>query len=135
MPFSSLAFIDGVGGPEMVLIFLLILLLFGGKKLPDFARGLGKSMREFKRAAAGVEDEIKRAIDSAPSSEPPPTKPAPRIEAAKPPVAPVAPIETYEDYPVEEQGGEPVAEKPAEPPEAKPKDKDKYPEDPKDFLS
>lgn len=60
---ASLAFIDGVGTPEMMLIFVIVLVLFGGKKLPEFARGLGKTMREFKKAAAGVEDEFKRALE------------------------------------------------------------------------
>jgi sec-independent protein translocase protein TatA len=57
------AFIDGVGAPEMVLIFVLVLVLFGGQKLPEFARGLGKTLRELKKAAAGVEDEFKRALE------------------------------------------------------------------------
>lgn len=61
--FAPLAFIDGLGGPEMMLVFVLVLLLFGGQKLPEFARGLGKTMREFKKAAAGVEDEFKRALE------------------------------------------------------------------------
>jgi sec-independent protein translocase protein TatA len=60
---ASLAFIDGLGGPEMVLIFVIVLVLFGGQKLPEFARGMGKSIREFKKAAAGVEEEFKRALD------------------------------------------------------------------------
>lgn len=63
MVFASLAFIDGVGAPEMMLIFVIILVLFGGEKLPQFARGLGKSIREFKKAAAGVEEEFKRALE------------------------------------------------------------------------
>jgi TatA/E family protein of Tat protein translocase len=60
---APLAFIDGLGGPEMMLVFVIVLLLFGGQKLPEFARGLGKTMREFKKAAAGVEDEFKRALE------------------------------------------------------------------------
>jgi TatA/E family protein of Tat protein translocase len=60
---TTLAFIDGLGAPEMVLIFVVVLVLFGGQKLPEFARGLGKSIREFKKAAAGVEEEFKRALD------------------------------------------------------------------------
>lgn len=59
----TLAFIDGLGGMEMLLIFGIVLLLFGGDKLPEFARGLGKTMREFKKAAAGVEEEFKRAME------------------------------------------------------------------------
>ena len=49
-----LAFIEGLGGMEMLLIFVIVLMLFGGDKLPEFARGLGKTMREFKKAASGV---------------------------------------------------------------------------------
>ncbi len=43
-----------IGTPEMIMIGLAILLLFGGKKLPELARGLGKGMKEFKKA---VDDE------------------------------------------------------------------------------
>jgi TatA/E family protein of Tat protein translocase len=66
----ALAFIDGLGGGEMLLIFFVILLLFGGQRLPDFARGLGKSIREFKKATSGVEEQIKRALDEPPRSAP-----------------------------------------------------------------
>lgn len=58
------------------MIFVLSLMLFGGKKLPELARGFGKAMREFKRAASGVEDEIRRAMDvDAPASPPRPRQP------------------------------------------------------------
>jgi sec-independent protein translocase protein TatA len=58
-----LAFIDGVGGPEMLLILVIVLLLFGGDKLPEFARGMGKTVRELKKAASGVEEEFRRAME------------------------------------------------------------------------
>jgi sec-independent protein translocase protein TatA len=75
---SPLAFIDGIGGPEMGLIIIVVLVLFGGKKLPEFARGLGKSIREFKKAATGVEQEFKRALDEDEQNKytPPPSLPA-----------------------------------------------------------
>jgi sec-independent protein translocase protein TatA len=63
MPFNILAF--PLGGPEMILIFLVILLLFGAKKLPQLARGVGKSMGEFKKAKDEFESEIKSAVDEA----------------------------------------------------------------------
>ena len=53
----------GIGGQEMFLIFLAILLLFGAKKLPEFARGLGRSMGEFKKARQEFEHEISKAVD------------------------------------------------------------------------
>jgi len=49
----------------MILIFLLVLLLFGAKKLPQLARGVGKSMGEFRKAKDEFESEIKNAADDA----------------------------------------------------------------------
>jgi sec-independent protein translocase protein TatA len=49
------------GGWEMVVIALVILLMFGAKKLPELARGLGQGIREFKGAVDGVKDELKDA--------------------------------------------------------------------------
>lgn len=46
--------------PEMIMIFVVILLLFGAKKLPELARGIGKSMGEFKKARDDFEREITR---------------------------------------------------------------------------
>ena len=54
----TFGFIEGLGAPEVMLIFVIILVLFGGEKLPGLARGLGKSIREFKKAAADVEEEF-----------------------------------------------------------------------------
>ncbi len=65
MPFfAPLAFLDSIGAPELLLVFVLALVLFGGKGLPNVARGLGRAVREFKRATSGVEDEIKRAMET-----------------------------------------------------------------------
>jgi len=50
-----------IGMPEMIMIFVVILLLFGAKKLPELARGIGKSMGEFKKARDDFEKEITRA--------------------------------------------------------------------------
>ncbi|MFT5904832.1 MAG: sec-independent protein translocase protein TatA [Cryomorphaceae bacterium] len=56
---QTLAF--AFGGQEMILVFLIVLLLFGAKKLPQLARGIGKSTGEFKRARDEFEREITRA--------------------------------------------------------------------------
>jgi sec-independent protein translocase protein TatA len=53
-----------MGGGEIALIMIAILLLFGGKKLPELARGLGKGIREFKDASEGVKREIHRNINA-----------------------------------------------------------------------
>ncbi len=45
-----------IGGQELIIIFLIILLLFGAKKLPELAQGLGKGIREFKKAAREIDD-------------------------------------------------------------------------------
>ena len=52
------------GGWEIVVIALVILLMFGAKKLPELARGLGQGIREFKGAVDGVKDELKDAEES-----------------------------------------------------------------------
>jgi sec-independent protein translocase protein TatA len=52
-------------GPEMIVIFFAILLLFGGKKIPELMRGLGKGIREFNNARASIETEIKEGISEA----------------------------------------------------------------------
>ncbi|MFQ6091812.1 MAG: twin-arginine translocase TatA/TatE family subunit [bacterium] len=48
-----------IGPGELLIVLLVILLLFGAKRLPELARGLGKGIREFRRATSGIEDEIK----------------------------------------------------------------------------
>ena len=50
------------GGGEWILILLAILLLFGGKKIPELMRGIGKGIREFNSAKASIEDEIKEGM-------------------------------------------------------------------------
>jgi len=52
-----LAGILGLGGPELIVIFLIILLMFGGAKLPSLAKGLGQSIKEFKKAAKEDSDD------------------------------------------------------------------------------
>ena len=58
---TSLAVL-GMGGGEMVLVFAAILVLFGAKKIPEFAKGLGQGIKEFKKASREVTDEINNAV-------------------------------------------------------------------------
>jgi sec-independent protein translocase protein TatA len=44
-----IGFLQGIGAPELIIILVIVLLLFGAKKLPEMARSLGKSSREFKK--------------------------------------------------------------------------------------
>ena len=52
--------LGGIGAQELLLILLIILLLFGARKIPGIARGLGRSVSEFKKGAKELEDEIKQ---------------------------------------------------------------------------
>jgi sec-independent protein translocase protein TatA len=52
----------GMGTSEMFIILLAMLLLFGGNKIPELMRGIGRGMREFNNARASAEDEIKKGM-------------------------------------------------------------------------
>ena len=47
-----------IGGTEIIIILLLVLVLFGAKKIPDLAQGLGKGIREFRKAAKDIQEDI-----------------------------------------------------------------------------
>ena len=52
-----------LGAPEILLIALVVLLLFGGKKIPELMKGLGKGVSSFKKGLKDVDDEIKKDIE------------------------------------------------------------------------
>ena len=52
-----------IGMPEIIIIGLVIILLFGAKKLPEIAAAIGKAIREFKKAGKEIQDEVKDAVD------------------------------------------------------------------------
>jgi len=66
---TSLAFFGGLGGWEILLILLVLLIFFGAKKIPELARGLGKGIREFKDATKEIKDEIEEGVKEDPKSK------------------------------------------------------------------
>lgn len=59
---NTLLFLSQLGATEFLLIFLVVVLLFGGKKIPELMRGIGKGIREFNNAKNAVEDEIRQGM-------------------------------------------------------------------------
>ena len=64
MDYLQLAFIQNLGVQELILIFLIVLLLFGAKRMPELFRSFGKSIKEFKKATSDVQDDIRTAMDA-----------------------------------------------------------------------
>jgi len=69
-----------LNGWEIVLILAVVLVLFGAKKLPELARGLGQGIKEFKKATRDVTEELHNAIEAEPP--PPPQKKLPETNGA-----------------------------------------------------
>ena len=70
-----------LGGGEIILILALVLILFGAKKLPELAKGLGQGIKEFKKATREVTDEVTASMNETP---PPPPPPPARLPASNP---------------------------------------------------
>ena len=81
---SFLASFMNLAGPDLIVILLIILVLFGAKKLPELARGMGQAVREFQKA----KDEFTDELNKAGKNDEPTVRPAqanvPRIEPASP---------------------------------------------------
>jgi sec-independent protein translocase protein TatA len=96
LPPTPLAF-DFFSGPEMLLVLAVVLIFFGGDKMPGFARGLGKAIREFKKATGDVEREFKRVMDEA--ENPPAIMPPPKPAVPPSPSAPSLAVEAKHESP------------------------------------
>ena len=59
----------GLGPWEIALIILVVIILFGGKKLPELAKGLGLGLREFKKATSDIKEEVRSAADNVADDE------------------------------------------------------------------
>jgi sec-independent protein translocase protein TatA len=66
IPTTPLSFIQNMNAPEIIMIAAVILLFFGAKRLPELCRSVGKSMGEFKRAKADIENDIRSAMEAEP---------------------------------------------------------------------
>ena len=64
-----------IGGQEILIIALIVLVLFGGKKIPELMKGLGKGVKEYKKAMNGVEEEVKGMQETQPQEQ--------QVDAAK----------------------------------------------------
>lgn len=72
---TSLLFLGDIGGSEMILIVVVILIFFGANKIPELARGLGKGIREFKDASSEIRNEFERSGQAAPPQYQQPNQP------------------------------------------------------------
>jgi len=86
----NIMFAGFFGGWEIVLILAVVLILFGAKKLPELAKGLGQGIKEFKKATREVTDEISSSMEETPPS-PPPVKRLPPADATQPEAHPTVP--------------------------------------------
>lgn len=76
-----------LGGWEIAGIVVVVLVLFGAKKVPELMGGLGRGIREFKKGAREVQDEIQQAIDEEPQPRPTPRPPS---QTTQPPKSPTS---------------------------------------------
>jgi sec-independent protein translocase protein TatA len=81
---SILATIMNLGGPDLLIILLLVLVLFGAKKLPELARGMGKAVKEFQKAKDEFSDELHKAGKAEEPSVRPASANVARTESASP---------------------------------------------------
>jgi sec-independent protein translocase protein TatA len=84
---NFVASLTNLGGPDLIIILLIILVLFGAKKLPELARGMGSAIKEFQKAKSEFTNELESASTDLAKNQPGVQKPAatvPRIENAPP---------------------------------------------------
>ncbi len=77
-----------LGWPEIIGILVVVLILFGAKKLPELAKGLGQGIKEFKKASSDMQNELHRSVAEEQYAAPPKPAPAPQPAAPAPASAP-----------------------------------------------
>jgi sec-independent protein translocase protein TatA len=80
-----------LGGGEIILILALVLILFGAKKLPELAKGLGTGIKEFKKATREVTDEVSNAMDETQSAKRLPPSPGTPVQTTQVESSPTVP--------------------------------------------
>ena len=83
-PMSLFALLPNLGGPDLIIILLIILVLFGAKKLPELARGMGSAIKEFQKAKDEFTDELHSAGKTDVAKTAPPAGTVPQIENQPP---------------------------------------------------
>lgn len=84
---NTLLFAGMLGGWEIILIMAVILLLFGAKKLPELAKGLGQGIKEFKKATTDVQRDLQSALEEENTPPPAPKNLPEKTEVAQAPAA------------------------------------------------
>lgn len=74
----------GLSGTELLVVMVVILVLFGAKRIPEFAKGLGKGINEFKKASREVTESIENEA-AAPAPKAPPTNTTAQTQSTPPP--------------------------------------------------
>jgi sec-independent protein translocase protein TatA len=67
---------ENIGGSEILVILLVVLIFFGPKKMPEMGKNIGKGIREFKKAMRDIQDDVENSLKE-PAAPPPPPPPAP----------------------------------------------------------
>jgi Tat protein translocase TatB subunit len=106
-----------LGGPELFLIFVVALIVFGPRKLPEIGKSLGKMMGEFRRASNEFRSTIENEVEAEKIRESMRIEP-PRVDPVVPP--PAAPAAAEPEATPEPAAAEPLPEAPAPPPEPTP---------------
>ena len=81
---SLFALLPNLGGPDLIIILLIVLVLFGAKKLPELARGMGSAIKEFQKAKDEFSDELNKAGKTEEKTVRPAQANVPRIEPGTP---------------------------------------------------
>jgi sec-independent protein translocase protein TatA len=79
----NLAFIQNIGFPELIIIFVIVLILFGAKRLPELFGSFGKSIKEFKKATRDIENDISSSVNEEPRKVNTPQQSVPNPESTQ----------------------------------------------------